>query len=91
MNEEQVRAIVNEEIRNMLGNVYTAPVELVESVDVIASKKGYTKTADTEKTVASVTQAVSEAGTASYNVSKVPSGFISVTHNGASYNIPYFT
>lgn len=43
------------------------------------------------KTTASVTQAVNEGGSASYNVSKVPDGFLSFNDGGVTRNVPYFT
>lgn len=40
--------------------------------------------------VATYTQAVNEAGVASYNVAKVPLGFFSITVKGTTYNVAYY-
>lgn len=43
------------------------------------------------KTAASETQAVDEGGISSYNVARPMDGFIELTFNGVTYNIPYYT
>lgn len=37
------------------------------------------------------TQTVNESGSATYDVAKVMTGFISITFGGNTYNIPYYT
>lgn len=41
-------------------------------------------------TAGSKTQAVDEAGIASYNVAKPMDGFVAIISNGVTYNIPYY-
>lgn len=40
---------------------------------------------------ATETQAVAEGGTNAYNVAKPMDGFITITFNGNTYNVPYYT
>lgn len=89
MTEEQIRAIIQEEIQKLIGSAYNAPIELLQTVDVIALKQGFAKVAPSTKTVASVTQAVNEAGSGTYNVCKIPSGFFLI--EGTDKSVPYFT
>ena len=60
--------------------VNTMSPELVRSI-------GLSVLATSSKTAASERQAVSEGGSASYNVAKDMDGFISI----GGYNIPYYT
>lgn len=89
MNEEQARAMIREELIKLIGNAYSAPIEFLQTIDVIARKQGFAKSVSSNKTVGSVTQAVAEGGLASYNVCKVPDGFFLI--EGTNKNIPYWT
>lgn len=89
MTEEQVRAIIREEIQRVIGSAQAAPIEMLQLISVGAEKAGYIKTGSSVKTVASATQAVNEGGAGTYSVSKIPDGFLLI--EGTSYNIPYFT
>lgn len=89
LTEEQVRAIIKEEIQRVIGSAQGTPIEMLQLINVGAEKAGYVKIGSSVKTVASVTQAVNEGGVASYNVAKIPSGFFLIV--GTNYNIPYFT
>lgn len=89
MTEEQVRAIIREEIQRVIGNAQAAQIEMLQLINVGAEKAGYARIGSSTKTAVSARQAVNEGGVATYNVSKPPDGFFII--EGTSYNIPYFT
>lgn len=89
MIEEKARAIAQEEIQKLISDAYTAPIELLQVIDTIALKKGFTKVASSTKTVLSATQAVNEDGVATYNVCKLPDGFFLI--EGTNKIVPYYT
>lgn len=88
MNEQDIRSIVRQELQSILGNVNSAPIELLQAIDLGARAARYMKESTSNTTVASVTQPVDENGTATYDVCKIPTGFILV--EGTSLNIPYY-
>ena len=89
MNEDQIRAMIQEEIRKVIGSAYAAPIELLDTINVVAIKQGFTKVASSVKTAVSARQAVNEGGVASYNVCKPPDGFFLI--EGTNKNVPYYT
>lgn len=88
MNEQDIRSIVRQELQSMLGNINSAPIELLQAIDLGARAARYMKESTSTKTVASATQLVNEGGTGTYNVCKIPTGFILV--EGTNLNIPYY-
>lgn len=90
MDEQQMRAIVQDEVTKILGNAASMPIEVLQALSHALYSVGFARQQASSKATSTVTQEVNEAGTASpYNVAKVPDGFIQIDDTGK--NIPYYS
>ena len=82
--------ILEEEIK-MLKASTTIPYEVDTAFRERFKIGDLAKLSASTKTVASETQAVNEAGAASYNVPKINDGFVETTVGGTIIYLPYYT
>lgn len=76
-----------EQVIKNLGNAQALPLDIVEAM----RKRLAPVSGDSNSTNPStVTRAVNEAGSATYNVANVPTGFITIVVNGNSRTVPYY-
>lgn len=76
-----------ERIVKALGNSTTIPKDIGDAFTVRLKPVSGDSNATNPSTV---TQAVNEAGAATYNVATVPTGFITIVVNGNSRAVPYY-
>lgn len=87
MSEEQVRALIRQEIIRVLGDVSNVPLEVQNALTIRLPSPINSST----KSATSENQAVDEGGSALYSVMKPPDAFAETSVGGTTVYIPYFT
>lgn len=92
MDTTQIQAQIDnlQEQLDMLKANATIPYEVEQAFRTRLNIESFTALAASSKTAVSETQAVNEAGTASYDVAKPMDGFRQVNIGGSTIYIPYY-